>query len=84
MLFENSKLVRVIAEPHQISVGLREQALEPRVVREFFDDERLAHSGIKRGLMNPVKQVRSRLVSIGEVAAVPSHNQAARTSTGET
>jgi hypothetical protein len=63
MLFEDSKLVRVIAEPHQISVGLWEQALEPRVVREFFDDERLAHSGIISGLMNPVKQFRLDKVS---------------------
>lgn len=72
MFSENSKLVRVFAEPHQVSVGLCEQALEPRVVRQFFDDEGLAHSGIISGLMNPVKQVRSKLVSIGEVAAVPS------------
>jgi len=84
MLFENSKLVRVIAEPHQISVGLREQALEPRVVREFFDDERLAHSGVISGLMNPVKQVRSKLIRIGEVRQFQVSNQAACTSIGET
>lgn len=58
MLLEHSKLLRMFAEPHQIAVGFREQALELRVVREFFDDNWLAHSRIIIGLMNRVKQFR--------------------------
>ena len=43
MLCKNSKHLCVFAEPNQIAIGLREQALELRIVRKFFDDDFLAH-----------------------------------------
>jgi hypothetical protein len=39
MVLEHPKLVHVFAEPHQITVGLREQVLELRIVREFLNDD---------------------------------------------
>lgn len=51
ILLEDAKLLDVIAEPHQIAVDLCEQALKLRMVREFFDDDWLAHRLIKIGVM---------------------------------
>jgi hypothetical protein len=36
ILLEDAKLLRMIAEPHQIAVGLCERALKLWIVREFF------------------------------------------------
>lgn len=56
ILLEHPKLVRVFAEPYEVAISLGEQALEFRVVRKFFYDERLAHRRIIIGVMKAVKQ----------------------------
>ena len=54
IFLEHLKFIRVLTKPLAVPLGFRERALELRIVREFFDDDWVAHRRIISGLTNPV------------------------------